>query len=67
MPRLPGINHQRAVKALQKAGFGVQIRHGAAVAFTGRMKASDEPRLLVRITTDPAILGGKPIVRRMPD
>ena len=36
MPRLPGINHQDAVRALQKAGFRVarQGKHVVVNAFT---------------------------------
>ncbi|NCP15974.1 addiction module toxin, HicA family [bacterium] len=33
MPKLPGISHQRAVKAFQKAGFRV-IREGKHISMT---------------------------------
>ena len=39
MPKLPGINHQRAVKALKKASFRV-IRQGKHIIMT------DEERIL---------------------
>jgi len=33
MPKLPGINHQRAVKAFEKAGFWI-VRQGKHVTMT---------------------------------
>ena len=36
MPRIPGVNHQDAVRALQKAGFRIITipRHNSVNAFT---------------------------------
>ena len=33
MPKLPGVNHQRAVKAFQKAGFRI-VREGKHITMT---------------------------------
>ena len=34
MPRLPGVNHQQAIKAFEKAGFWI-ARQGRHVTMTG--------------------------------
>ena len=43
MPKLPGINHQRAVKALKKVGFWV-IREGKHVTMTNGERIVTIPR-----------------------
>ncbi len=43
MPRLPGINHQQAVKALQKAGFRV-VRQGKHIVMTDGVRFLTVPR-----------------------
>lgn len=39
MPRIPGVNHQDAVRALQKAGFRI-VRQGKHIVMT------DGPRII---------------------
>ena len=46
MGKLPGINHQRAIRALQRAGFEI-IRQG------GHISMSDGTRLLTVPRNDP--------------
>jgi predicted RNA binding protein YcfA (HicA-like mRNA interferase family) len=43
MPSLPGINHQRAVKALKKAGFCI-ARDGKHITMTNGDKIITVPR-----------------------
>ena len=43
MPKLPGINHQRAVKALQKAGFWI-VREGKHITMTNGERIVTMPR-----------------------
>lgn len=43
MPRLPGINHQDAIRALQRAGFRV-LRQGKHVVMTNGIRILTVPR-----------------------
>lgn len=43
MPSLPGVNHQRAVKALMKAGFRV-VREGKHITMTNGERIVVIPR-----------------------
>jgi predicted RNA binding protein YcfA (HicA-like mRNA interferase family) len=43
MPKLPGINHQRAVKAFEKAGFWV-VRVGKHISMTNGERIVIIPR-----------------------
>ena len=43
MPKLPGIPHQRAVRALQKAGFRI-IRQGKHISMTNDERILTIPR-----------------------
>lgn len=43
MPRLPGVNHQDAVRALEKAGFRV-LRRGKHVVMTDGSRILTIPR-----------------------
>jgi len=43
MPRLPGINHQDAVRALQKAGFWI-VRQGKHIVMTNGTHLVTIPR-----------------------
>ena len=43
MPKLPGINHQRAVKALQKTGFWI-VREGKHITMTNGERIVTIPR-----------------------
>ena len=43
MPSLPGINHQRAVKAFEKAGFWI-TRQGKHIAMTNGERIITIPR-----------------------
>ena len=43
MPRLPGINHLQAVRALQKAGFDV-IRQGKHIVMSDGIRTLTIPR-----------------------
>ena len=43
MPKLPGINHQNAVKALEKAGFRI-ARHGKHITMTNGERIVTIPR-----------------------
>jgi predicted RNA binding protein YcfA (HicA-like mRNA interferase family) len=43
MPRLPGVNHQDAVRALQKAGFWVE-RQGRHIVMTDGVRTVTIPR-----------------------
>ena len=43
MPKLPGINHQRAVRALEKAGFWV-AREGKHITMTNGERIITIPR-----------------------
>jgi predicted RNA binding protein YcfA (HicA-like mRNA interferase family) len=43
MPKLPGINHQRAVKAFEKVGFWV-ARQGKHIAMTNGERIITIPR-----------------------
>ena len=43
MPKLPGINHLRAVRALQKAGFSI-VREGKHVVMSDRGRFITIPR-----------------------
>ena len=43
MPKLPGINHLDAVRALEKAGFGI-VRQGKHIVMTEGMRILTIPR-----------------------
>jgi predicted RNA binding protein YcfA (HicA-like mRNA interferase family) len=43
MPKIPGVNHLRAVAALQKAGFRV-LREGAHIVMTDGVRILTIPR-----------------------
>ncbi len=43
MPRIPGVNHQDAVRALQKAGFWV-VRQGKHIVMTDGVRIITIPR-----------------------
>ena len=43
MPKIPGINHQDAVRALQKAGFRV-IRQGKHIVMSDNVRILTIPR-----------------------
>jgi predicted RNA binding protein YcfA (HicA-like mRNA interferase family) len=43
MPRYPGVNHQRAVKALEKAGFRI-ARQGKHIVMTDGSRVVTIPR-----------------------
>jgi predicted RNA binding protein YcfA (HicA-like mRNA interferase family) len=43
MPKLPGVNHQRAVKAFEKAGFWV-VREGKHISMTNGQRIIVIPR-----------------------
>ncbi|MBA3521331.1 MAG: type II toxin-antitoxin system HicA family toxin [Gemmatimonadales bacterium] len=43
MPKLPGINHLDAVRALEKAGFGV-VRKGKHIVMTNGVRILTIPR-----------------------
>ena len=43
MPKLPGINHLDAVRALEKAGFGI-VRQGKHVVMTDGVRILTIPR-----------------------
>ncbi len=43
MPKIPGINHLRAVKALEKAGFGI-ARQGSHILMTNGERIVTIPR-----------------------
>ena len=43
MPKLPGINHKRAVKAFEKAGFWI-IRQGKHITMTNGERIITIPR-----------------------
>lgn len=43
MPRIPGVNHQDAIRALQKVGFRV-ARQGKHVTMTDGVRAVSVPR-----------------------
>lgn len=43
MPKLPGINHLEAVRALEKAGFGV-VRQGKHIVMTDGVRILTIPR-----------------------
>ena len=43
MPRIPGVNHQRAVPALQKAGFKI-LRQGKHVVLSDGARILTIPR-----------------------
>ena len=43
MPRLPGINHLEAVRALEKAGFGI-VRQGKHIVMTDGVRILTIPR-----------------------
>ncbi|MBI2205170.1 MAG: type II toxin-antitoxin system HicA family toxin [Candidatus Rokubacteria bacterium] len=43
MPRIPGINHQDAVRALQKTGFRI-ARHGKHIVMTDGVRIITIPR-----------------------
>ena len=43
MPKLPGVNHQDAVRALQKAGFRL-VRQGKHVVMTDGVRILTIPR-----------------------
>jgi predicted RNA binding protein YcfA (HicA-like mRNA interferase family) len=43
MPKLPGVNHKQAVRALQKAGFRV-LREGKHVVMTDGVRIITVPR-----------------------
>lgn len=43
MPKLPGINHQRAIKAFEKAGFWIE-RQGKHITMTNGKRIITIPR-----------------------
>ena len=43
MPRIPGVNHQRAVRALEKAGFRI-TRQGKHIAMSDGSRKVHIPR-----------------------
>lgn len=43
MPKIPGVNHQDAVRALQKAGFRV-VRQGKHIVMTDGVRILTVPR-----------------------
>ena len=43
MPRLPGVNHLDAVRALEKAGFGI-VRQGKHIVMTDGTRVLTIPR-----------------------
>ncbi len=43
MPRIPGVNHQDAVHALQKAGFRI-VRQGKHIVMTDGVRIITIPR-----------------------
>ncbi len=43
MPKIPGVNHQAAVRALEKAGFKV-LRHGKHVVMSDGTRILTVPR-----------------------
>jgi predicted RNA binding protein YcfA (HicA-like mRNA interferase family) len=43
VPRIPGVNHQDAIRALQKAGFRV-VRQGKHVVMTDNVRIITIPR-----------------------
>ncbi len=43
MPKLPGINHQQAVRALKKAGFRI-VRQGKHIVMTDGVRILTIPR-----------------------
>ena len=43
MPKLPGINHLQAVKALEKAGFRI-VRHGKHIVMSNGTRFLTIPR-----------------------
>lgn len=43
MPKIPGVNHQDAVRALQKAGFRI-IRQGKHIVMTDGVRILTIPR-----------------------
>ena len=43
MPRLPGVNHQNAIRALEKAGFRIE-RQGGHVVMTDGTRTLTIPR-----------------------
>lgn len=43
MPRIPGVNHQDAIRALQKAGFRV-VRQGKHIVMTDNIRIITIPR-----------------------
>ena len=43
MPRIPGVNHQDAIRALQKAGFRV-VRQGKHIVMSDNIRIITIPR-----------------------
>ena len=43
MPKLPGVNHLKAVKALEKAGFRI-VRQGKHIVMTDKVRTVTIPR-----------------------
>ena len=43
MPRIPGVNHQDAVRALEKAGFRI-VRQGKHIVMTDSVRLITVPR-----------------------
>ena len=43
MPRIPGVNHQDAVRVLQKAGFRI-VRQGKHIVMTDNVRIITIPR-----------------------
>jgi len=43
MPKIPGVNHQDAVRALEKVGFGV-VRQGKHIVMTDGVRILTIPR-----------------------
>ncbi len=54
MPKLPGINHLDAVRALEKAGFGV-VRQGKHIVMTNGVRILTIPR---HNPVNPLTMGG---------
>ena len=43
MPRIPGVNHLRAVRALERAGFGI-VRQGKHIVLSDGIRILTIPR-----------------------
>jgi hypothetical protein len=50
MPKLPGVNHLRAVKALQKAGFQIDRQSKHIFMSKGKLRLSSRATILLTLT-----------------